>query len=131
MKMPKFNFGNLKAVGKEIGKSAASDAANVALLLVGAVSSKKFFDFRTVFKNLPEDHWAIKHQGIIKFGVGLAALMFFSKKIPAWGKMLIYGLMFEGGLTAARQYTKDQEGKSFFEQLGQGKEIPITEQYPP
>jgi hypothetical protein len=132
--MKKFNLQNLipkmKEVGKQVGKNAGTDALNVAVIMGGALGSQKFLDLTRVLKNLPPDHWAIKFQGFVKAGLGILSLMFFSHKMPGIVRMLIYGIVFQGMLSGARSLSADPS-KSFFEAIGRGEDLPITEQYRP
>lgn len=111
---------------KAVAKHTAVTVGEVAVLTGGIILTKKFLDFRVIFKNQiaadPKyaDKFHIKHQGAIKL-VGGAALACFIKN--PWLRMLAIGVAIEGAITEARVLTTNSEtGVSFFDQIGAGDE---------
>ncbi len=104
-----------------VAKHAAYTGGEVAVLTGGIILTKKFLDFKVLFKKKIEqdptyaEKFHIKHQGLIKLGVGSVAACFI--KNP-WLRMLAIGVAVEGAITEARLLTTDKEGVSFFDQIG-------------
>jgi len=107
----------LKFEAKKIGITAGE----IAVVGTAMIITKKFLDFNTLFKNKIAadptfaDKWFIKHQGAIRFGLGLAAASYI--KNP-WLKLAMLGIAAEGFITEVRVLTTDAAGTSFFDKIG-------------
>lgn len=112
----KFSF---KTATKNIG----TEAADLGLMIGGAVASKKFLDFANLsfFKEgAAKDPngmmaKAIKYQGAIKLVGGLVARKYVKNK---YIKSALTGVAFEGGLNLIRQFTQKQDGTNYIDQIG-------------
>ncbi len=83
----KFNF-----------KAAIEPAVDIAAITGGAIVSNQFLDFGKMFKTADPNGNLIKHQGGIKAGAAILALMFFGKKMPRWAKMGVVGVGVGGAI---------------------------------
>jgi len=110
---------------KVIVKHGAITAGEVGVITGGIIVTKKFLDFKNLFKNQiaanPDyaNKFHIKHQGIIKVAAGtIGASMV---KNP-WIKLALIGMAVEGAITEIRVLTTNKEtGASFFDQIGAGE----------
>ena len=113
----KFNF---KSATKNIG----TEAADLGLMIGGAVASKKFLDFSNLsfFKDAAAKDpkaWqaqAIKYQGGVKIIGGLVGRKYVKNK---YVKSLLTGVAFEGGLNLLRQFTQKSDGSNYIDPIGQ------------
>ena len=109
----KFNF---KHQLKEIGHTAVE----VAVLTGGAIVSKKFMDFKTLFKNqiaadpLYLNKFWMVHEGGVKFAVGLAGASYFKNPYVKWA---FIGVAVAGAFQEVRHLTA-QGGAPIFDPIG-------------
>ena len=108
---------------KTATKNISTEAADLGLMIGGAVVSKKFLDFSNLsfFKDgatKDPKGWqakAIKYQGGIKLVGGLVARKYVKNK---YLKSALTGIAFEGGLNLLRQFTQKQDGTNMIDQIG-------------
>jgi hypothetical protein len=93
-------------------KSVMTEGKTVVIVLAGALASRKFLDFDTMFATQPADGYLRKHQGAIKFLGATIATGFVKNKMV---KELLMGVALEGGIKAVRTYG----GGNFFQPLGE------------
>lgn len=112
----------MKARFKDLAKAGGMTAAEVAVVGVSTLATKKFLDFRMIFKNQIaknpafENNFIIRHQGLFKFGLGVAGAIFI--KNP-WVRMISLGVALEGFISEARVLTTPKGGAAFFDAIGQ------------
>lgn len=110
---------------KAVAKHTVVTVGEVGAITGGIILTKKFLDFKVLFKNqiAADPNYAnkfhIKHQGAIKL-VGGAALACFIKN--PWIRMFAIGIAIEGAITETRTLTTNAEGVSFFDSIGAGGE---------
>lgn len=109
-------FSGLLGKGKGFAKNLGMAAYPIALGTGGVIASAKFLDFKTVFPNMKPDDFFIKHEGLIKVGAVVITLAMW-QKCPSWLKYLLIGVAIQGGLKAVKQYTMNDQGKAFFDQI--------------
>ena len=86
-------------------KKAAVTGGEVAVVGASMIATKHLLDFNKIFKKKIEndpafaDKWFMKHQGLIRFGVGCTAAYFI--KNP-WLKLVAMGVAIEGAITEGR-----------------------------
>lgn len=115
--MAKFEL--FKGKAKDFGKGAMDAAKPILLGTTGVIVGQKFLDFKTLFPNVSPDKFFIKHEGLIKMG-GVIVTLAMWKKCPELLKWLLIGVAIQGGIKAVRQYTMNDAGKAFVEQIGAG-----------
>lgn len=102
-------------------KQAGMTAAEIGVVTGSMILTKKFLDFNMLFKNkIAKDpkfseSFIIKHQGGVRFGLGLAAAVYFQNP---WVKLIFLGVAAEGAITEIRTLTTDSTGVSFFDKIG-------------
>jgi hypothetical protein len=113
----KYNF-------KAQGKMLLMTGAEIGVLGTGMLLTKKFLDFNTLFKDqiakdpTYADKWFVKHQGAIKFGVGLLAAIHI--KNP-WLRIGLLSVAAVGFIEEVRVLTAKEDGTNFFNQIGASK----------
>lgn len=110
----KYNF-------QEKSKMAMMTAGEIAVVGGSMLMSQKFLDFNLLFKNqIAKDpayanKWFIKHQGAIKFSVGVIAAVHI--KNP-WLRLLAFGVA-ANGLVQEVRVLATKDGQPMFDKIGQ------------
>ncbi len=115
--MAKFDL--FKGKAKDFGKGVMDNGKPILLGTAGVIVGQKFLDFKTLFPNVAPDKFFIKHEGAIKIGAIVVTLAMW-KKCPDMLKWLLIGVAIQGGIKAVRQYTMNDAGKAFVDQIGAG-----------
>lgn len=111
-------FGAFKSKGKGLMKNVVSEGVPIIMTTAGVVVAQKFLDFKTLLPNAKPDAFYMKHEGLVKLGGAIIALAMF-KKLPMPVRFLIAGIGVQGGIKAVRQYTMNDAGKAFMDQIGE------------
>jgi len=110
----KYNF-------QEKLKMAVPTAAEIAVVGGSMLLSQKFLDFNVLFKNQiaadPRyaERWFIKHQGAIKFAVGVLAAVHIQNP---WLRLLAFGVA-ANGLVQEVRVIATKDGQPLFDKIGQ------------
>jgi|SRR6185312_3356338 len=105
----------------EKGKIALMTGGEVIVLSGSMILTKKFLDFKELFKDkiaadpTYADKWYIKHQGAIKAFVGVVAAAYIEQP---WLRLIAIGVALEGAITEIREFSKDSAGKPMFDAIG-------------
>lgn len=123
----KAKFHKAKAGAKKHGKNfianAKQPAMQIGLATAGVVAAQKFLDLKTIMKDqYAKDPNSIffKHEGLLKLGGAIITIAMW-KNMPEWAKWLVIGVGIQGGIIAAREYTKNAAGESFVKQIGEAE----------
>jgi len=114
----KYNF-------QEKGKMAMMTAAEIGVVGGSMLLSQKFLDFNTIFKNqiaadpTYKDKWFIKHQGAIKFAVGVLAAVHIQNP---WLRLLAFGVA-ANGLVQEIRVLATKDGQPIFDAIGNRKDL--------
>lgn len=111
-------FAAFKTKGKDLMKNTVEEGKPILFTTLGVVAGQKFLDFKTLFPNAKPDSMLIKHEGLIKAGGAAVALAMWGKNMSPMMRFLIMGVGIQGGIKAVRQYTMNDAGKAFVEQIG-------------
>jgi len=110
----KYNF-------KEKSKMAFMTAGEITVVGGSMLLSQKFLDFNVLFKNqIAKDpayteKWFIKHQGAIKFAVGVIAAIHIQNP---WLRLLAFGVA-ANGLVQEVRVLAVKDGAPMFDKIGQ------------
>lgn len=113
-------FAMLKGHLKGKGMVAMKTIPEVALLSGSMILSAKFLSFKELFKDKiaadPKyaDKWYIKHEGAIKFLIGVGASVYISNP---WLRMIAIGVAITGFIEEARAFAQG-EGPNVIPQIG-------------
>jgi len=110
-------FAGFLGKGKGLMKNVGSEALPIIMTTAGVVVGQKFLDFKTLLPNAKPDSFFMKHEGLVKLSGAIIALAMF-KKLPMPVRFMIAGIGVQGGIKAVRQYTMNDAGKAFMEQIG-------------
>lgn len=111
-------FAGFLGKGKGLAKNIGNEALPIVMTTAGVIVGQKFLDFKTLLPNAKPDSFFMKHEGLVKLGAAILALAMF-KKLPMPVRFLIAGVGVQGGIKAVRQYTMNDAGKSFVDQIGE------------
>jgi hypothetical protein len=112
-------FAGFLGKGKGMVKNIANEAIPILAVTAGVVGAQKFLDFKTLLPNAKPDAFYMKHEGLVKLGGAILLLSLpIAKKIPMPIRFVIAGIGVQGGIKAVRQYTMNDAGKSFVDQIG-------------
>lgn len=109
----KYNF-------KEKGKMAVMTGLEIGVVGGSMLLSQKFLDFNVIFKNQIAadptyvDKWYIKHQGAVKFAVGVLAAIHISNP---WLRLLAFGVA-ANGLVQEIRVLAVKDGQPMFDKIG-------------
>lgn len=112
----KYNF-------NPISKMAVMTAGEIGVVGGSMLMSQKFLDFNILFKNqIAADpkyaqKWFIKHQGGIKFAIGVLAAI--NIKNP-WLRLLAFGVA-ANGLVQEVRVLATKDGQPMFDRIGQNE----------
>lgn len=110
----KYNF-------KEKSKMAVMTAAEIGVVGGSMLLSQKFLDFNVLFKNqiardpAYTEKWWMKHQGAIKFAVGVIAAIHIENP---WLRLLAFGVA-ANGLVQEVRVLATKDGAPLFDKIGQ------------
>ena len=104
---------------KSASKNIMVNGKVIAVTTGGALLSRKFLDFNTMFATQPANGMLRKHQGIIKL---LLALGIAGNVKNDTVKQLLNGVAIEGAIQAVRAYG----GGTFFQPIGAGDDVFIS-----
>lgn len=112
-------FSGLLGKGKGFAKNAYAEGMPIVMTTAGVIVGQKFLDFKTLLPNAKPDAFYMKHEGLVKLGGAILLLASpLGKKIPMPVKFMIAGIGVQGGIKAVRQYTMNDAGKAFIDQIG-------------
>jgi len=112
-----------------ISKMALMTAGEIGVVGGSMLLSQKFLDFNMLFKNQIakdpkyKDKWFIKHQGGIKFTVGVLAAI--NIKNP-WLRLLAFGVA-ANGLVQEVRVLATKDGAPLFDSIGNGMDAKLLE----
>lgn len=103
-------------------KMAGMTALEIGVVGTSMLLSQKFLSFDELFKDkiaadpTYKDKWFIKHQGAIKFAVGVLAAV----HIPnPWLRLVAFGVAANGLVQEIRVLTTKEDGTERFEKIGE------------